>query len=307
MQTSYWRFAAMLATSSIVMLALMYLNTFAWEHVFWSEMRAWMALLMAAAMAIIMLAFMLGMYKNKTVNTAIFVGSALVFALSLWVIRSQATISGTDYMQAMIPHHSIAILTSGRAHIEDRRVRKLADEIIEAQRKEIAEMRYLVRQLADADILKSPAEETVSPPRMVSATDAIRQANPARTDLEEMTATEIEGVIGKGPRCAFSYGRSSPAVLAIGVDPNVNESRAVAKVNGKLFELSGSFASPMQPWSGRLELATPGMSIALAPLSEADNSHDAEATVEVDAIMQIDAGVEAGYGGFYTCAQTSPS
>lgn len=151
MQMSYWRFAAMIATSTIVMYGLMYLNTYAWEQVFWSETRAWMALVMGATMAVIMLGFMLNMYKKRAVNLAIFAGSIAVFALSLWLVRSQATVDDVDYMTAMIPHHSIAILTSERAQISDPRVRKLADEIIAAQEKEIAEMRYLVSDLERRD------------------------------------------------------------------------------------------------------------------------------------------------------------
>ena len=148
---SYWRFAAMIATSTVVMFVLMYLNTYAWEHVFWSETRAWMALVMGATMAVIMLAFMLGMYKKRVLNFAIFGGAAAVFALSLWLVRGQATVNDTEYMSAMIPHHSIAIMTSERAQISDPRVRKLADEIIEAQEREIAEMKYLIRDLEARD------------------------------------------------------------------------------------------------------------------------------------------------------------
>ncbi|NZA26826.1 DUF305 domain-containing protein [Luteimonas sp. SJ-92] len=147
MQMSYWRFAAMIATSTLVMFGLMYLNTFALEHVRWSETRAWMALMMGATMACVMLAFMLGMYSKRAVNIAIFAGSAAVFAVSLWLVRSQATIDDTAYMKAMIPHHSIAILTSSRANISDPRVRELADEIIQAQRREIAEMESLIADL----------------------------------------------------------------------------------------------------------------------------------------------------------------
>ena len=102
---------------------------------------------MGATMAVIMLAFMLKMYDNKTVNIGIFAGSAVVFALFLWLARSQDTVGDVAWMKAMIPHHSIAILTSERAHIEDPRVRKLADEIIEAQRQEIAEMEALIADL----------------------------------------------------------------------------------------------------------------------------------------------------------------
>ncbi|MCR9207560.1 DUF305 domain-containing protein [Rhodopirellula bahusiensis] len=143
----YRTFAAMIATSSVVMLGLMYLNTYSLDHVFWSETRFYMAILMGATMAIVMLAFMFGMYKNKKANIGIFVGSAIVFATSLFLVRSQQTVDDVSWMKAMIPHHSIAILTSERANISDPRVRKLADEIIEAQRKEIAEMKQLIAEL----------------------------------------------------------------------------------------------------------------------------------------------------------------
>lgn len=144
---SYFRFAAMIATSTVVMFVLMYLNTYLWSHVFFSETRVYMALLMGATMAVIMLSFMLAMYSNARINAGIYVGAVSVFVLSLWLVRSQVTVGEVSYMRAMIPHHSIAIMTSERAEIEDPRVRKLADEIIAAQRREIAEMRYLIAAL----------------------------------------------------------------------------------------------------------------------------------------------------------------
>ncbi len=143
----YPKFVAMIATSTVVMFGLMYLNTYAADHIFFSETRAYMALIMGATMAIIMLAFMLGMYKNSKANLGIFAGSAAVFALALWLVRSQTTVEDVSWMRAMIPHHSIAILTSERAKITDPRVRKLADQIIEAQRKEIGEMKALIDEL----------------------------------------------------------------------------------------------------------------------------------------------------------------
>ena len=137
----------MIATSTVVMFGLMYLNTYALDHLYFSETRAYMALLMGATMAVIMLGFMLAMYGRRPVNIAIFAGSVAVFALSLWLVRSQATIGDVAWMKAMIPHHSIAILTSERAHIKDPRVRELADEIIAAQRREIDEMKTLIADL----------------------------------------------------------------------------------------------------------------------------------------------------------------
>lgn len=125
---TYIRFFAMIATSTVVMFILMYLNTYLLSHIFWSETRAYMAVLMGATMSIIMLGFMLSMYSSKAINAAIFIGGAVVFAGSLWLVRSQVTVGDTSYMRAMIPHHSIAIMTSSRANISDPRVRKLADD-----------------------------------------------------------------------------------------------------------------------------------------------------------------------------------
>ena len=143
----YSTFGAMIATSTIVMFGLMYLNTYSLDHVLFSETRAWMAIVMGAAMAVIMLAFMLSMYRNRTTNIAIFAAAIIAFAGALYHVRSQDTVADVAWMKAMIPHHSIAILTSERANISDPRVRKLADEIIEAQRREIGEMKALIADL----------------------------------------------------------------------------------------------------------------------------------------------------------------
>ena len=151
---TYGRFAAMIATSTVVMFGLMYLNTYALDHATFSQTRAWMALLMGAVMAVIMLGFMWSMYKNNSVNAAIIGASVVVFAASLWLVRSQETVYDVSYMKAMIPHHSIAIMTSERAHIRDPRVRKLADDIIKAQVREIAEMKSLI-----ADLEANPAPD----------------------------------------------------------------------------------------------------------------------------------------------------
>jgi hypothetical protein len=146
---SYKRFLVMIATSTVVMFALMYTNTYQLDHVAWSQTRFWMALYMGASMAIVMLSFMLKMYPDRRKNIAIYVVSALIIVGGLFLLRSQATVGQVAYMKAMIPHHSIAILTSERANITDPRVRELAAEIIETQRREIAEMKVLIADLQD--------------------------------------------------------------------------------------------------------------------------------------------------------------
>ncbi|MGB0190790.1 DUF305 domain-containing protein [Nocardioides sp.] len=144
----YLRFAAMIATSTTVMFVLTYTNAFAWEHVRWSEERFYMAVLMGGAMALVMLAFMRSMmYRNGRLNLVI-VGVALALMAGGYTLsRSQVLVDDTAYMKGMIPHHSIAILTSERAGIEDVRVRELADGIIATQREEIAEMDWLIADI----------------------------------------------------------------------------------------------------------------------------------------------------------------
>lgn len=145
--SKYARFGLMIATSTVVMFGLMYLNTYRLDHVFFSETRMYMAFVMGATMGVIMLLFMLGMYQNKKLNMGVLLGSATVFGLALWLLRSQTTVEDVSYMRAMIPHHSIAIMTSERANISDPRVRKLADEIIASQRREISEMKALISEI----------------------------------------------------------------------------------------------------------------------------------------------------------------
>ncbi|MBN2470057.1 MAG: DUF305 domain-containing protein [Anaerolineae bacterium] len=143
----YAKFGIMIATSTLVMFGLMYLNTYALDHVIFSETRAFMALVMGAAMALIMLLFNRKMYTNRRANTGIIAASIFVFVLALGLVRSQATVTDVAWMKAMIPHHSIAILTSERANISDPRVRDLADRIITAQRSEIEEMKRLIADI----------------------------------------------------------------------------------------------------------------------------------------------------------------
>ena len=107
-----------------------------------------MALYMGAGMVIVMLAFMGNMYKKTKINLLIYALSVLLFALGIWGVRSQQTVDQVDWMQAMIPHHSIAILTSSRADLDDPRVRQLADDIITAQEREIEQMQALIEELS---------------------------------------------------------------------------------------------------------------------------------------------------------------
>ncbi|MAG43229.1 MAG: DUF305 domain-containing protein [Flavobacteriaceae bacterium TMED48] len=161
--SKYTKFFAMIFTSTAFMLVMMYFNSYSIEHVFFSETRLYMAIYMGAMMAVIMLLFMLNMYESKTKNVAILAGSVAVFCFALFLVRSQATIEDRAWMKAMIPHHSIAILTSGRANIADARVQQLAKEIISAQEREIKEMEWLIADIKENGIASSESEASRRP------------------------------------------------------------------------------------------------------------------------------------------------
>lgn len=156
--SQYLKFILMIATSTIVMLGLMYLNSYQFSHVFFSETRTYMAIYMGAAMALVMLLFMLNMYKDKKKNVTIFAASIITFAAALFLVRSQVTVEDQSWMSAMIPHHSIAILTSERANIKDKRVQQLATNIIKAQRREIKEMQWLIQDIEQNGVAETDTQ-----------------------------------------------------------------------------------------------------------------------------------------------------
>jgi len=159
----YVKFTVMIISSTILMFIMMYLNTYAMSHIWFSETRTYMALYMGAGMAIVMLIFMWGMYKNKIVNIAIVLGATILFAVSVYLVRSQASVEDSSWMKAMIPHHSIAILTSSRANIKDTRVQTLANEIIKAQEREIKEMEWLIADIKKNGIASSKQDAVARP------------------------------------------------------------------------------------------------------------------------------------------------
>jgi hypothetical protein len=145
----YLRFGGMIATSTVVMFTLTYLNVFDVSHIHFSEERLYMALTMGGAMGVVMMAWMREMYANRGWNIGVVAASVALAIVATFLSQSQILVEDGNYMRGMIPHHSIAILTSDRSNIRDVRVRELADGIIEAQRREIAEMEWLLQDIAD--------------------------------------------------------------------------------------------------------------------------------------------------------------
>ena len=170
-QGRWTTFAAMIATSIGTMFVLKYSNVYETGHIWFSQTRMWMALMMGMAMIVIMLGFMWGMYRTLLTKVLVMAGAVTGFAVFLFLARSQVTVDDRAYMKAMIPHHSIAVLTSRRAQISDPRVRELADAIIAAQVKEIAQMELL---LEDMEANGEMGEGTPLPPRSADLTPQLQ-------------------------------------------------------------------------------------------------------------------------------------
>lgn len=145
--TAYQKFGVTMAISFIIMYGIMFLNVSETNHIYLSLTRTYMTLLMISTMAIVMLLMMGKMYTNKKINSFIIIVSVLVFGLVFTALRTQTPVGDEQYMKAMIPHHSSAIMTSENANIQDPELRKLADDIIDAQKKEIAQMKAILDRL----------------------------------------------------------------------------------------------------------------------------------------------------------------
>jgi hypothetical protein len=159
----YVRFGAMLLTAMVVMYWVMFAGSWEWSHVRVSESRMFMAITMGGTMGLVMLAWMLNMYKNTKANIAVIVVSVLLIGGGIALDRSQITVDDTAFMRGMIPHHSLAITRSERAQITDVRVCRLAVGISEAQRREIFEMDWLIQDIEQNGIAATAAEAAARP------------------------------------------------------------------------------------------------------------------------------------------------
>ncbi|UWQ22090.1 DUF305 domain-containing protein [Jannaschia sp. W003] len=280
--SNYGRLILMVLTSTVVMYFFMYWNIYRLEDFWLSETRAFMAMLMGGTMLAIMLAFMLHMYRNRAVNVALFAASAVLFALGLWLVRSQVTVQDSSWMRSMIPHHSIAIMVSERAELSDPRVRKLADEIIAAQEREIAEMAYLIAALERGEAVEAPLGEGEGETPVGTVSEALSSAVVAGLDLAPMTEAEVDRVVPDA-RCTFRFSPGQGAIAAVGADGT-----GVAKLSGTLVEAAAEGGA-----EGAV-LRADDMTVTITPAPDG----------AADAVFELAAGaapLRVGYRGLYEC------
>lgn len=144
---SYGKFVLMLSLSFVVMYAVMFSNVADFSHIKLNLNRLYMTILMVAPMALIMLGVMRSMYKDQKLNAIIVVMSIVATVGAFIMLRNQAIVGDNEFINSMIPHHSSAILVSEEARISDPELKKLAQEIIKAQKEEIAEMERIRKRV----------------------------------------------------------------------------------------------------------------------------------------------------------------
>lgn len=139
----YVKLAVNLGLSLLVMYLAMFAMIWSWGEFIQNVNFFYMALVMWAPMGAIMLATMGSMYRNRTLNFVLFAAFAAIFILSLVGIRQQSLVGDDQFLRSMIPHHSGAILMCEEAKIAEPELRQLCDEIVEAQKEEIAQMKRI--------------------------------------------------------------------------------------------------------------------------------------------------------------------
>ena len=143
----YQTLALAITVNFFIMWALTYSGVYAFDHIFLNLNRFYMPILMVAPMVVVMLVAMRHMFDNRRLNIVIYAGSVLVFIAAFVAIQRQAFVGDEQLSRSMIPHHSIAIKTCEYAQLDDPETIELCDQIIEAQREEIAQMRDILERL----------------------------------------------------------------------------------------------------------------------------------------------------------------
>ncbi|AOO81609.1 DUF305 domain-containing protein [Bosea vaviloviae] len=144
MRGHYRRFAVELTLDFIAMYVVMYAMIATLRHFHFNLNNVYMTLMMLAPMSIIMLVSMRSMFPSRRLNLLIGAGAIAIFLASFAAMRTQAGVDNADFLRAMIPHHSGAILMCEQASITDVEITALCREIVASQQKEIAQMEAIL-------------------------------------------------------------------------------------------------------------------------------------------------------------------
>jgi peptidoglycan/LPS O-acetylase OafA/YrhL len=144
----YYRLLAMVVLSFLAMYILMYAMVNSFANIYNNVNQFYMAGLMAAPMALIELALMRSMYRDKRLNIIIGVASILALVVFFFLIRQQAAVTDSQFLRSMIPHHAGAILMCEKSPAQSNQVKELCKTIVSSQESEIRQMKVMLDGLA---------------------------------------------------------------------------------------------------------------------------------------------------------------
>lgn len=147
MKSHYVSLGLNLTISTIVMYFVMFTMIDGLGSFYHNINMLYMALMMVAPMAILMLLMMGSMYHNKKLNLALYAGFATLFAIAFLLMRTQTPVGDVQFVRSMIPHHSGAILMCQQSQLKDQELIRLCGEIVQAQRQEIDQMKAILARL----------------------------------------------------------------------------------------------------------------------------------------------------------------
>ena len=143
----YLKLGLELAADFVVMFLVMYAMIATLDHFYLNISNVYMTMMMVAPMTLLMLIFMRGMYPSKPRNRIVIALAILAFATGWFGMRTQLGVDDAQLVRSMIPHHSGAILMCREAKLSDPEIKKLCDDIIQAQEKEIGQMKRALERL----------------------------------------------------------------------------------------------------------------------------------------------------------------
>jgi uncharacterized protein (DUF305 family) len=140
----YWRLAIELLIDFAIMYLVMYSMIATLDHFHLNLNNVYMTLMMVAPMAVVMLVAMRSMFPSRRLNLIVAALAVAGFAIGWFGMRTQAAIGNSEFLRAMIPHHSGAVLMCEQAPVTDPEIVALCRQIVESQQREIAQMEAIL-------------------------------------------------------------------------------------------------------------------------------------------------------------------
>jgi len=145
MELTYSLWFMMIGSFIIQMLVMSLIMTNSYNNITFSIGKFYMSIIMALLMGL--LEVLMYDIHMRVISLYYYLSMFFMVYLFIYLYRNQLYIEDKDYLEEMIEHHSMAILTSDEIlqKTKSERVKKLAENIIDVQEKEIDYMKELLK------------------------------------------------------------------------------------------------------------------------------------------------------------------